>query len=81
MNNPTYTPESAMGIVAHSDDIEDTPAGEIRAAAIAGRQPNLFVKLAAETARGKEMRYAEGFRVVTRVGDEAWEKHHGNVVF
>lgn len=34
---------------------------------------------AAETAKGKEMQYAESFRVVTLVDDEAWEKTHGNV--
>jgi hypothetical protein len=29
---------------------------------------------ASERARGKEMAYAEGFRVVTLVDDESWEK-------
>lgn len=31
---------------------------------------------AAERAQGKEMEYAEGFRVVTLVDDEDWEKAH-----
>ncbi|MCB0123412.1 MAG: PIG-L family deacetylase [Caldilineaceae bacterium] len=31
---------------------------------------------AAETAKGKEMTYAEAYRVVTLVGDEDWEKLH-----
>lgn len=31
---------------------------------------------AAERAQGKEMEYAEGFRVVTLVNDEDWEKSH-----
>jgi len=34
---------------------------------------------AAEAARGKEMQYAESFRVVTLVDDETWEKTRGNV--
>ncbi len=34
---------------------------------------------AAEHAKGKEMLYAEGFRVVTLVNDEDWEKTHGKV--
>lgn len=33
----------------------------------------------AETARGKEMQYAEGYRVITLVDEETWEKNHGNV--
>ncbi len=35
---------------------------------------------ASERAKGKEMAYAEGFRVVTLVSDEDWEKTKGNVV-
>ena len=35
---------------------------------------------AAERAKGKEMKYAEVFRVVTLEGDEDWEKHKGEVV-
>ncbi len=34
---------------------------------------------AAERAKGKEMEYAEAFRVVTLVEDEEWEKTHGHV--
>lgn len=34
---------------------------------------------AAEAAKGKEMQYAESFRVVTLVDDEAWAKTGGNV--
>jgi LmbE family N-acetylglucosaminyl deacetylase len=34
---------------------------------------------AEENAKGKEMLYAEGFRVVTLVSDEDWEKSHGKV--
>ena len=33
----------------------------------------------AEAAKGKEMQYAESFRVVTLVDDEAWAKTHGDV--
>jgi LmbE family N-acetylglucosaminyl deacetylase len=32
----------------------------------------------AERAKGKEMAYAEGFRVITLVSDEDWEKSHGD---
>lgn len=35
---------------------------------------------AAESGRGKEMAYAEGFRVVTLVSDEDWEKSNGRVL-
>ena len=35
---------------------------------------------AAERAKGKEMQYAECFRVVTLENDEDWEKHKGAVV-
>ncbi len=34
---------------------------------------------AASLAKGKEMRYAEGFRVITLVNDEDWEKTNGRV--
>ncbi|MGE5123696.1 MAG: PIG-L deacetylase family protein [Acidobacteriaceae bacterium] len=33
---------------------------------------------ASDTAKGKEMQYAEGFRVVTLVDDETWMKKHQN---
>lgn len=43
--------------------------------------PELRIKeWAAERAKGKEMLYAEGFRVVTLVSDEDWEKSKGNVL-
>jgi hypothetical protein len=35
---------------------------------------------AAERAKGKEMAYAEAFRVVTLVSDEDWEKTKGRVL-
>jgi hypothetical protein len=35
---------------------------------------------AAERGRGKEMDYAEGFRVVTLVNDEDWKKTNGRVL-
>ena len=35
---------------------------------------------AAERARGKEMQFAEGFRVVTLVSDEDWAKNNGRVL-
>lgn len=35
---------------------------------------------AAERGRGKEMAYAEGYRVVTLVSDQDWEKNNGRVL-
>lgn len=35
---------------------------------------------AAETAKGKEMAYAEGFRVIQLVSDDDWAKKHGAVL-
>jgi LmbE family N-acetylglucosaminyl deacetylase len=35
---------------------------------------------AAEAGKGKEMPYAEGFRVITLVSDDDWEKNHGQVL-
>lgn len=37
-------------------------------------------KWAAERGQGKEMAYAEGYRVVTLVSDEDWEKTNGRVL-
>jgi LmbE family N-acetylglucosaminyl deacetylase len=37
-------------------------------------------KWASERGQGKEMAYAEGFRVVTLVSDEDWEKTNGRVL-
>jgi LmbE family N-acetylglucosaminyl deacetylase len=39
----------------------------------------MITRWAAETAQGKEMPYAEGYRVVTLVDDETWEKTKGRV--
>jgi LmbE family N-acetylglucosaminyl deacetylase len=36
---------------------------------------------AAELAKGKEMSYAESYRVITLVNDEDWEKKKGRVIF
>jgi LmbE family N-acetylglucosaminyl deacetylase len=39
--------------------------------------PETMIKeWAAQTARGKEMQYAEGFKVVTLLDDETWQKLH-----
>ena len=35
---------------------------------------------AAERAKGKEMAFAESYRVITLESDEDWEKHHGRVL-
>ena len=35
---------------------------------------------AAERGKGKEMAYAEAFRVITLVDDETWEKTEGKVL-
>ena len=46
-----------------------------------GGDPTEMVKeWAASNARGKEMQYAEVYRVVTLVDDKTWEKNHGNVI-
>jgi hypothetical protein len=37
-------------------------------------------RMVAERAKGKEMDYDEGFRVVTLVSDEDWEKTKGSVL-
>jgi LmbE family N-acetylglucosaminyl deacetylase len=39
----------------------------------------MITRWAAETGQGKEMAYAEGFRVVTLVDDETWERTKGRV--
>lgn len=39
----------------------------------------MVTRWAAEAAQGKEMQYAEGFRVVTLVDDETWQKTKGHV--
>ena len=39
----------------------------------------MITRWAAEAARGKEMAYAEGYRVVTLVDDETWQKHKGRI--
>jgi LmbE family N-acetylglucosaminyl deacetylase len=55
-------------LLAHTSQLKDfDPAEMIRT-------------WAAETAKGKEMAYAEGFRVVTLVNDEDWEKTKGQVL-
>ena len=40
----------------------------------------MLTEWAAETAKGKEMTYAESFRVVTLVKDAEWEKTNGQIV-
>lgn len=46
-----------------------------------GWDPEEFVrKSAAELAKGKEMTYAESFRVVTLVSDEDWAKSKGEIL-
>lgn len=40
---------------------------------------SMIKEWATDTAKGKEMLYAEGFRVVTLVDDETWEKKKGVV--
>lgn len=39
---------------------------------------SMLKEWASDYAKGKEMKYAEGFRVVTLVDDEAWEKKKAN---
>ncbi len=64
-------------------NIEDTM--DIKVAALRAHKSQLkdwdpepmLKEWAAEAAKGKEMQYAEGFRVVTLVDDEAWAKLKG----
>jgi LmbE family N-acetylglucosaminyl deacetylase len=35
---------------------------------------SMLKEWATDTAKGKEMQYAEGFRVVTLIDDETWQK-------
>jgi len=64
-------------------NIEDTM--DIKVAALRAHKSQLkdwdpepmLKEWAAEAAKGKEMQYAEGFRVVTLVDDEAWAKSKG----
>jgi len=64
--------------------IDDTIETKIRAllAHESQVQPQVAERIrgwAAERAKGKEMQYAEAFRVVTLVDDETWEKTRGQV--
>src|SRR4030042_1550758 len=64
-------------------NIEDTI--EIKVAALRAHKsqlkdwdPESMIKeWASDTAKGKEMQYAEGFKVVTLLDDEAWQKRKG----
>ena len=44
-----------------------------------GHSETLIAEVMAERGKGKEMQYAEGYRVVTLVDDETWEKQNGGV--
>lgn len=66
-------------------DIDDTIAIKVKALRAHASQmkdwdPEPMLKeWAAESANGKDMTYAEVFRVITLVSDEDWEKHKGRV--
>ncbi len=57
-----------QALLAHKSQVKDIGSGE------------MIRQWAAEAARGKEMAYAESYRVVTLVDDETWEKTHGEVL-
>jgi LmbE family N-acetylglucosaminyl deacetylase len=64
------------------DDTIDLKIAALRAHAsqMKGWDPGARIReWAAQRARGKEMQYAECFRVVTLVNDEDWEKSSGRV--
>ncbi len=52
-------------LLAHKSQMKDFDADK------------LLKEWASDTAKGKEMKYAEGFRVVTLIDDEEWEKKKG----
>ncbi len=75
---------STWGEVNTWVSIDDTIETKIRAllAHKSQVQPQVAERIrgwAAERAKGKEMQYAEAFRVVTLVDDETWEKTRGQV--
>ena len=67
-------------------NIEDTI--DIKVAALRAHKSQLkdwdpepmIKEWASDTAKGKEMQYAEGFKVVTLVDDETWQKKKDNGV-
>lgn len=75
----SWDPASATHFVSIDESIEQKIAA-LRAHASQMKdwdpEPRLR-EWAAATAKGKEMRYAEAFRVVTLESDEDWEKHQG----
>jgi LmbE family N-acetylglucosaminyl deacetylase len=77
---------SAWGEADHYVNIDDTidikvNALRAHASQLGDWDPEERLKeWAAERAKGKEMSYAEGFRVVTLVDDEEWSKTHGRVL-
>lgn len=69
------------GVYVNIDDTIDVKIEALRAHKSQMRDwdPGEMVKQwAAERAKGKEMSYAEGYRVVTLESDEAWEKMKNN---
>jgi len=65
------------------DDTMDLKIAALRAhkSQMSGWDPEPRIReWAAERAKGKEMKYAEVFRVVALESDEDWEKHKGEVV-
>ncbi len=68
-------------VFVNIEDTIDTKVEALRAhkSQMGDWNPEEMIKQwAAERAKGKEMAYAESFRVVTLVNDETWEKMHNN---
>jgi LmbE family N-acetylglucosaminyl deacetylase len=72
----------AADLYVNIEETIDLKVASLRAhiSQMKGWDPEPEIKTwASERAKGKEMAYAEGFRVVTLVSDEDWEKTKGKV--
>lgn len=74
---------SQGGIIINIDETIDIKVAALRAhtSQIGDWDPEpMLKKWANERTNGKDMKYAESFRVITLLDDEEWEKTHGRVL-